>query len=289
MACNCCKGTHTLQYGQDSLDMRGLVREDIMIESGRSTRRSAGVTPKLDVNDSEDRVASHDGKEFVSNLPVTRVSGHQEVPRLQFSSPASNASTCNFQSRPGAIESVSTPELNDGGFESVLKRRSSNLSTTFETRRISGHNNMNTPSRPDGEYGSSKNSSLSSQLRTRAAMSSDAKPARSQGIQPTTLNCLDSVPKVQKINTHVSSSAAGHIREPFAKVFVVCCSCQHYHDMPSKLYECMTKPESIVEDKDLGVSGHIMTMVKCPWCSHGMSIACCAGYSAVIYLQEKLH
>lgn len=77
--------------------------------------------------------------------------------------------------------------------------------------------------------------------------------------------------------------------EPIAKMFVVCCSCHYFHDMPSKIYECMAKPDNIVEDRDLGVSGHITTMVRCPWCSHGMSTTCCAGYAAVVYMQEKLH
>jgi hypothetical protein len=76
---------------------------------------------------------------------------------------------------------------------------------------------------------------------------------------------------------------------PIAKMFVECCSCKFYHDMPSKLYECMAKPDAVVEDKLLGISGAITTMVKCPWCHHNMSRACCAGYAAVVYLKEKLH
>ncbi|KAG9231904.1 hypothetical protein BJ875DRAFT_443659 [Amylocarpus encephaloides] len=77
--------------------------------------------------------------------------------------------------------------------------------------------------------------------------------------------------------------------EPMAKMFVICCSCKYFHDMPSKIYECMAKPDNLVEDSDLGVSGVISTSVKCPWCGHGMSTSCCAGYAAVVYLREKLH
>jgi hypothetical protein len=76
---------------------------------------------------------------------------------------------------------------------------------------------------------------------------------------------------------------------PIAKMFVECCNCKFYHDMPSKLYECMAKPDAVVEDKLLGISGAITTMVKCPWCNHNMSRNCCAGYAAVVYLKEKLH
>ncbi|KAF9875742.1 hypothetical protein CkaCkLH20_06674 [Colletotrichum karsti] len=77
--------------------------------------------------------------------------------------------------------------------------------------------------------------------------------------------------------------------EPVAKMLVECCSCKFLHDMPSKVYECMAQPDGMVEDHKLGVSGVISTTVKCPWCSHGMTTKCCAGYAAVIYLKEKLH
>ncbi|KAK4165791.1 hypothetical protein QBC43DRAFT_333284 [Cladorrhinum sp. PSN259] len=76
---------------------------------------------------------------------------------------------------------------------------------------------------------------------------------------------------------------------PLAKMFVECCSCKFYHDMPSKIYECMAKPDAVVEDRTLGISGAITTMVKCPWCNHNMSMSCCSGYAAVVYLKEKLH
>ena len=85
-----------------------------------------------------------------------------------------------------------------------------------------------------------------------------------------------------------STSASGRA-EPMAKMLVECCSCHFFHDMPARVYECMAKPDSVVEDKTLGVSAAITTMVKCPWCSHGMTTQCCAGYAAVVYLKEKLH
>lgn len=77
--------------------------------------------------------------------------------------------------------------------------------------------------------------------------------------------------------------------DPIAKMFVICCSCKYFHDMPSKIYECMSRSESVVEDKNLGVSGIVSTCVRCPWCGHGMTTACCAGYAAVVVLREKLH
>ena len=76
---------------------------------------------------------------------------------------------------------------------------------------------------------------------------------------------------------------------PVAKVLVVCCSCRYFHDLPSRVYECMANPDNVVTDSDLGMSGVISTAVTCPWCGHGMTKSCCRGYAAVVYLRERLH
>ncbi|QSZ29557.1 hypothetical protein DSL72_004072 [Monilinia vaccinii-corymbosi] len=77
--------------------------------------------------------------------------------------------------------------------------------------------------------------------------------------------------------------------EPIAKMFVICCGCKYFHDMPSKLYKYMAKPEAVVKDECLGVSGMISTRVSCPWCGHGMSTRCCEGWAAVVILKERMH
>jgi hypothetical protein len=84
-------------------------------------------------------------------------------------------------------------------------------------------------------------------------------------------------------------STANSDPNTLAKMFVMCCNCHYYHDMPSKIYECMAKPDSLVADPGLGVSGVISTAVKCPWCGHGMSTGCCEGWAAVVVLKERLH
>lgn len=108
--------------------------------------------------------------------------------------------------------------------------------------------------------------------------------------QPPTLSAL---PRHMQLKPGTSSRTPSTVTEsrmaPIAKMFVECCSCKFYHDMPSKIYECMAKPDAVVEDRNLGISGAITTAVKCPWCQHSMSTGCCAGYAAVVYLKEKLH
>ncbi|KAI1103425.1 hypothetical protein F4804DRAFT_333287 [Jackrogersella minutella] len=91
-------------------------------------------------------------------------------------------------------------------------------------------------------------------------------------------------------STNIKSAGTPEGRaDPLAKMLVECCNCKFFHDMPSRVYECMAKPDSLVEDKLLGVSATITTMVKCPWCAHGMTTQCCSGYAAIVYLKEKLH
>ncbi|PHH88902.1 hypothetical protein CDD83_6897 [Cordyceps sp. RAO-2017] len=79
-------------------------------------------------------------------------------------------------------------------------------------------------------------------------------------------------------------------REPIAKVFVECCRCKFYHDMPSNLYEAMANPEAVLSGRDtMGYAGAISMTVKCPWCRHEMSTRCCAGLAALVYVTERLH
>jgi hypothetical protein len=73
-------------------------------------------------------------------------------------------------------------------------------------------------------------------------------------------------------------------------MFVECCGCRYFHDMPSRLYEAMSHPESALGGT--GEFSHALGMsmtVKCPWCQHDMSTKCCAGLAAMVYVKERLH
>lgn len=122
---------------------------------------------------------------------------------------------------------------------------------------------------------------------------STSDPAQSLSSGTSRPQVLSALPKHMQLQAGISTRPPVAVAEarvaPIAKMFVECCHCKFYHDMPSKLYECMAKPDAVVEDRMLGISGAITTMVKCPWCQHNMSTTCCAGYAAVVYLKEKLH
>jgi hypothetical protein len=73
-------------------------------------------------------------------------------------------------------------------------------------------------------------------------------------------------------------------------MFVECCECKYYHDMPSKLYEAMSNPDAVLSSTDeLGFAGSVSMTVRCPWCKHEMSTKCCAGFAAMVYIKERFH
>ena len=85
-----------------------------------------------------------------------------------------------------------------------------------------------------------------------------------------------------------AAGLAAPYQQPIAKVFVECCGCKYYHDMPSKLYEAMANPEGFVSPGE-GFAGDISMTVRCPWCKHEMNTRCCAGLAAMVYVKERLH
>ena len=110
--------------------------------------------------------------------------------------------------------------------------------------------------------------------------------------------------------------------KPVAKMFVICCVCKFWHDLPSALYAAMALPRPILRrsdgvavapppehgtttspattasssaratpagEKSAVVQGAVHTTVRCPWCAHQMSTACCAGWTTIVYLHERHH
>lgn len=62
--------------------------------------------------------------------------------------------------------------------------------------------------------------------------------------------------------------------KPIAKLFVICCRCKYWHDLPSVMYRGMVENGGAT---------------RCPYCLHGMEVACCAGYTCVVYMHQKHH
>ncbi|MCJ1468701.1 hypothetical protein MMC07_007330 [Pseudocyphellaria aurata] len=93
--------------------------------------------------------------------------------------------------------------------------------------------------------------------------------------------------------------AHGLDAKPVAKLFVICCKCKFWHDLPSHLYELMALPRKLSrrDCDDAGAGSHgagvkegrLDTMVQCPWCQHPMTTWCCEGWTTVVYLHERHH
>ncbi|KIL84875.1 hypothetical protein FAVG1_11745 [Fusarium avenaceum] len=80
-----------------------------------------------------------------------------------------------------------------------------------------------------------------------------------------------------------------HHGEPTGKMFVECCACSRYHDLPSRLYEAMSNPDGVLSSGETDFAGSVTMTVKCPWCRHEMSTKCCAGFAAMVYIKERFH
>ena len=106
-----------------------------------------------------------------------------------------------------------------------------------------------------------------------------------------------SVTEVGTVSFGKGKLGDGMEAKPMAKLFVICCKCKFWHDLPSKLYEAMALPKEL--DKDESVAGgkskgkvtgaRLETAVKCPWCEHAMTTWCCQGWTTVVYLHERHH
>lgn len=151
------------------------------------------------------------------------------------------------------------------------------------------------------------------------------------GLEPRSLLRPGSAPRRSTMSPPSSAAGPGTVAatqmKPLAKMFVICCKCKFWHDLPSALYKEMAMSRQIVgeeEDEEHAhgaedtnattgtggtgesnrgrdkerrgvtsasgkIQGRVETRVQCPWCEHGMSTSCCAGWSCVVYLHERHH
>ena len=106
-----------------------------------------------------------------------------------------------------------------------------------------------------------------------------------------------SATEVGSVSLNKGALAEGMEAKPIAKLFVICCKCKFWHDLPSKLYEAMALPKELHKAEDIGggkgkgkiTGARLETAVKCPWCEHAMTTWCCQGWTTVVYLHERHH
>ncbi|KAL8884306.1 MAG: hypothetical protein Q9215_007618 [Flavoplaca cf. flavocitrina] len=128
---------------------------------------------------------------------------------------------------------------------------------------------------------------------------------RRRTMSPSAALSRNSIAGPPNVFGHTPTPSESVNAKPMAKLFVICCKCNYWHDLPSHLYEAMCTPKDLTRDPEGNGAGPkvlnvkdgkkkmaeatLETMVQCPWCEHGMTARCCAGWTAVLYLQERHH
>jgi hypothetical protein len=256
--------------------------------SGRESWCRTAVPMELTEDDASIKTptARRSAVDFAASQP--------ELPKPPKTDPTTNSS--GLIREPSLSRSISTPEMQDLSFLPTLKHQSLARPPKGKGKGILGKKGKQASVSKEQENHSPTDLVRPSPIPisdaiTKSEGSSPTSPHSSQYLQNARLN----IPRGSR-SPMKSTFPPGHLPlpqtggpEPIAKMFVICCSCKYFHDMPSKVYECMAKPDNIVKDTNLGVSGVISTSVKCPWCGHGMSTSCCAGYASVVFLRERLH
>lgn len=137
------------------------------------------------------------------------------------------------------------------------------------------------------------------------SLQSSPNRVRRRTMSPSAALSRNSIAGPPNVFGHTPTPSESVNAKPMAKLFVICCKCNYWHDLPSHLYEAMCTPKDLTRDPEGKGAGPkvlnvkdgkkkmaeatLETMVQCPWCEHGMTTRCCAGWTAVLYLQERHH
>ena len=139
----------------------------------------------------------------------------------------------------------------------------------------------------------------------------------SQSMQP---NLPDQTRNPMSILKRRSQKSKASRKPTIAKIFVICCRCKYWHDLPSEVYARLAYPERLNEPKpktrkktdrrltasrsvpfgqlpaahasdgmDLQPAPLLPRKVSCCWCGHNMSRACCEGWTTVVEMRERHH
>ncbi|KAL1878315.1 hypothetical protein Plec18167_004382 [Paecilomyces lecythidis] len=110
-------------------------------------------------------------------------------------------------------------------------------------------------------------------------------------------------------NSKKTTTALQQSAKPLAKIFVICCHCKFWHDIPSKIYATLALPDHNNTNANSNGnrpssprtsstsplvplnqrSNSSSRSVKCCWCNHSMNKSCCEGWTTIVYKHERLH
>ncbi|KAM3507567.1 hypothetical protein MY10362_001709 [Beauveria mimosiformis] len=215
------------------------------------------VKPKAEIEKEEGEKAFWNSQEWAIQ--------RSDVPQIASSSSEDSASDCfNTVSMP------STPNTSRPQSEKGIPRNSGE-SERFTLPRIQLHDNAYPSEACSFVSSSSFNAAYDVdrevdpiQAAARKVMAAlppmpSARPAtehealrlRSDNIDTSSISDLSliEVPKLSPRNPKAQPAKRAN-SDTVAKVFVECCGCKYYHDMPSKLYDAMVNPNVVLSPKD---------------------------------------
>ena len=233
-------------------------------------------------------------------LVVESITGDGIIRKTSITRPRSNPHLQTTSMADKSLPSLDfLPQLKHQPLVKSSKRNSTQKSSATSVSPVKFHL-PTPPSPPSTAYKSPATSKMPDlALMPRSAL-------RSPSNFPTA-NYNRSLTSVTPSSSGKSAIVEGLDAKPMAKLFVICCKCKFWHDLPSKLYEAMALPKQLHRRDDSEANGtgknkkaagpgkakvaeaRLETAVKCPWCEHAMTTWCCAGWTTVVYLHERHH
>ncbi|OQD62434.1 hypothetical protein PENPOL_c012G02741 [Penicillium polonicum] len=174
----------------------------------------------------------------------------------------------------------------------------------------------------------------STQFSTQPDIQPSTQPDIQPSIQPSTqLGTQPGSPQTRPgpmsiLKRRSQKAKAAQSPQTIAKIFVICCRCKYWHDLPSEVYARLACPERLGSDSKLGGSRSkkqsdsgtrkltgsrslpfgqfpaphatqgtpdlrpaplLPRKVTCCWCGHNMSRSCCEGWTTVVEMRERHH
>ncbi|CAG7961064.1 unnamed protein product [Penicillium salamii] len=145
-----------------------------------------------------------------------------------------------------------------------------------------------------------------------------AKPNPTPNIEPPTTQPMQpELPDSRRPMSILKRRSQKSKHRQLTKIFVICCRCKYWHDLPSEVYARLAYPDRLDEPKlssrkgndrksnsrmsmqfpaahavqgmDLRPAPLLPRKVSCCWCGHNMSRSCCEGWTAVVEMRERHH
>lgn len=258
-----------------------------------------------------------------ASSPMLENPSYHSLPR--YSPSDVPAQQINYDSISTLIETVAAPEPSITPEQTSSRAPDAVESVNKRDERIKNLRPLKTMSpRPHHAKTPSSSSSSSYGSSTFSALGEPSTPVSSNAsttnFETTSISTKSNTSKKEIPRNTMSPKHDKYL----AKIFVVCCHCNYWHDVPSGMYAQMVIPECLLfsglpepsssrssrsssqarsakssgsmpqslfseTSSSSGPSSSPKATVKCSWCRHEMAKSCCASWTTMVHLIEKHH